>query len=303
MTRYGFVWTSGPDFITRAEALGVDSLWVGGHVAFRNPTQEPLVRLARLAAFATRASIGTSILILPLYAPTLLAKQLADIVHSAAVPVVLGVGVGGDYPPEFQACGVPMAGRGERADEAIEVMRRLWTGDPVDHAGPLFAMSGVRIAPALPPGRLPVIVAGRRAPAIQRAARLGEGWMPYLYSPRRYAESAREIRDRAEQAGRDLTGFAWMNFCFVHVDDDGAAARAMATRILSRRYGQDMGPQLDRVAVVGTPNEVAARLAEFADAGVEHVIFAALAMERDRQTMEQLMTEVIPQLRPRSTGR
>jgi alkanesulfonate monooxygenase SsuD/methylene tetrahydromethanopterin reductase-like flavin-dependent oxidoreductase (luciferase family) len=288
--------------VTRAEALGVDSLWVGGHVAFRNLTHEPLVRLARLATLATRASIGTSILILPLYAPTLLAKQLADIEHSAAVPVVLGVGVGGDYPAEFQACGIPMAGRGKRADEAIEVMRRLWTGGPVDHAGPLFAMTGAQIGPAVPPGRLPVIVAGRRAAAIQRAARLGEGWMPYLYSPRRYAESVREIRAQADQLGRDLTAFAWMNFCFVHVEDDGAAARVTATQILSSRYGQDMGPQLDRVAVVGTPNEVAARLAAFADAGVEHVIFAALAMEREQPTMERLMTEVVPQLRPRSTG-
>ena len=287
--RIGLVWTGDASFVTAAEAAGVDSLWVGGHIAFRNPSPEPVIRLAQLAALTTRVTIGTSIVILPLYMPAVLAKQVGDLDRMTGGRVVLGIGVGGDFPPEFSACQVPLVGRGQRADEAIGVIRRLWTGAPVDHDGPLFPMQGVRMEPTSSPGGPPIVVAGRQPVAMRRAAALGDGWMPYLYSPRRYAASRTTIEELAAAAGRDLTGFEWMSFSFVHVDGDGGRARRDAADILSGRYGSDMTELLDRVAVVGDPDEVAGQLDDLVAAGARHLVLAPLSGGERIEVAEQLL--------------
>src|SRR5689334_11528585 len=179
----------------RLEAIdALDSLWVGGHVASRNPSPEAMVQLARLAALTERVTVGTAILLLPLYPPALVAKQVADLDRVTGGRVVLGIGVGGEYPAEFRACGVPIAERGRRTDEAIPLLRRLWTAEEVSHPGPFHPMEDVRIQPApVQPGGPPIVVAGRQPVAMRRAATLGDGWMPYLYSARRFGESVRTV--------------------------------------------------------------------------------------------------------------
>ena len=166
--------------------------------------------------------IGTAILLLPLYPPAVVAKQIADLDRATGGRVNLGVGVGGEYPSEFDACGVPVGERGPCTDEAIPLLRELWSGEPVSHHGRFLEFDDVRIhPPPLQGSGLPVVVAGRQPVAMRRAARLGDGWMPYLYSPRRYAESVAVIRETAAAGGRDLSGFEWFAFVFVNVDEDG----------------------------------------------------------------------------------
>src|SRR5450631_3890784 len=153
------------------EGLPIDSLWAGGHVASRNPTPEAMVQLAALAAVTERVRVGTSILLLPLYPPAIVAKQVADLDRRTGGRVTLGNGVGGEYPQEFRACGVPVGERGRRTDEAIDLIRRLWTGEPVTHPGPFYAMEDVAILPPpRQPGGPPIVVAGRQPAAMRRAA-------------------------------------------------------------------------------------------------------------------------------------
>src|SRR4051794_41307884 len=128
--------------------MPIDSLWVGGHVASPNPSPEGMVQLARLAALTERVWVGTAILLLPLYQPAIVAKQVADLDVATGGRVVLGVGVGGEYPAEFRACGVPIRERGRRTDEAIPLLRQLWTAEEVSHPGPAYPMEEVRIHPA-----------------------------------------------------------------------------------------------------------------------------------------------------------
>ena len=136
----------------------------------------------------------------------------------------------------------PDRGAGPRTDEAIPLLRRLWTGEPVTHDGRFYAMDDVRIHPApAVPGGPPIVVAGRQRPAMRRAAHLGDGWMPYLYSPRRYAESVAVIRDHAERVGRSLDRFAWCAFVFVGLHADGEQARADAARFLGGRTARTSG--------------------------------------------------------------
>lgn len=295
----GFVTGAGRDEVAALEALAIDSLWVGGHVSAPNPTPEAMVQLARLSALTERVRIGTSILLLPLYPPALVAKQVAELDRASGGRVSLGIGVGGEYEQEFRACGVPVKERGRRTDESIALIRRLWTGEPISHPGPFYPMDDVRIHPApTQAGGPPIIVAGRKDPAMVRAARLGDGWFPYLYSPRAYADSMQRIRAVAQEAGRDLGGFEWMVFLFANVRDDPAVAKTELVDFLGGTYRQDFRQMLDRVAAAGGVNEVAARVQEYVDLGVRHIVFATPGSNDRTAVMQRLLDEVVPRLKP-----
>jgi probable F420-dependent oxidoreductase len=286
-----------PECLRALESMPFDTLWVGGHIAARTESPEVIVQLARLSALTSRVRIGTSALLLPLYPPAIAAKQVADIDRVSGGRVILGIGVGGEHPQEFEACGVPLQERGRRTDEAIPLLRRLWSAEDVTHHGRYYAMNDVRVAP--PPaqaGGPPIVVTGRSSAAMRRAATLGDGWMPYLYSPERFAKSVVEVRTDAERAERDLDGFSWMAFVCTNLHEDADVARADATAFFGASFQQDVGPFLDRVAAVGSPIDVAARIDEFIDAGARHIIVAP-STDRDAIAMARLFTaEVMPRL-------
>ena len=270
-------------------------------MASPNPSPEALMALARLSAVTTRVQIGTSILLLPLYPPAIVAKQIADLDRATGGRVVLGVGVGGEYPQEFRACGVRIGERGRRTDEAIPLLRRLWSAEEISHDGRFYAMADVRIHPRPDQaGGPPIVVAGRKEPAMRRAALLGDGWMPYLYSPRRYASSVARIRDMADEAGRDLRSFGWYAFIFVHIDRDGRRARQEAARMMGGTYDQDFGPMVDHVAAAGTPEEVLEKIEQFVRAGARHLVFLPATTETDDfdPIIGHLSEDVLPRLDP-----
>jgi probable F420-dependent oxidoreductase len=257
-----------------------------------------MVQLARLSALTERVRIGTSILLLPLYPPALVAKQIAELDRASGGRVSLGIGVGGEYEQEFRACGVPVKERGRRTDESIGLIRRLWTAEEISHPGPFYPMEQVRIHPApTQPGGPPIIVAGRKDPAMVRAATLGDGWFPYLYSPRAYAESVTRIEAVAREAGRDLRRFEWMIFLFANVRDDPQVAKEELVAFLGGTYRQEFRQMIDRVAAAGTPADVAARAQEYVDLGVRHIVFAVPGSIDRLAVMQRLLAEVVPQLR------
>jgi len=292
----GFITDCTRDEVERMESLAIDSLWTGGHVAAPRPQPEAMNRLCQLAAVSRRVRIGSSILLLPLYPPAIVAKQIADIDLVTGGRVTLGIGVGGEYPEDFRACGVPINERGARTNEAIPLIRRLWTAEEVTHEGRFFPMEKVKIhpAPAQPKGP-PIVISGRKPPAWARAAKLGDGWMPYLYSPRAYTESVQAIRQMAADNGRDLSGFEWMEFLFINVNDDREKARAETAAYLGATYGQDFNELVDRLTASGTVEQVAGRVQAFLDAGARHFIFAVTA--KDRVAMAgRIIDEVLPRV-------
>jgi alkanesulfonate monooxygenase SsuD/methylene tetrahydromethanopterin reductase-like flavin-dependent oxidoreductase (luciferase family) len=160
-------------------------------------------------------------------------------------------------------------------------------------------MEYVKVGPApAQPGGPPIVVAGRQEAAMRRAALLGDGWMPYLYSPRRYAASVETVRQVAAAAGRDLTGFEWYAYVFVNVDPDGEEARRGAARSLGGQYNQDFKQMVDSVAAAGTPEEVTRKLTAFVDAGATHFIFTPSPGSGDADTViRRLLEDVIPAVR------
>lgn len=271
--RVGLVAPSSRQSVVGLEDAGIDSLWVGGHLASPRPSPEPLVWLARLAEQSAQITIGTATLVLPWYPPPVAAKQLADIDRATGGRLVVGVGAGGEYPDDFAAAGVPIEERGERLDESIDLLRRFWTAEPVTHAGKHFGYSSLRIhPPPARPGGPPIVITGRRQAAMRRAARLGDGWMPYLYSPERYARSVAAITELAAEHERSLDGFSWMAYVMVAVDADREKAREQAAQFLGTTYSQDFTELIDRVAVAGPLEMVVERLMAFVEVGARHLV-------------------------------
>jgi alkanesulfonate monooxygenase SsuD/methylene tetrahydromethanopterin reductase-like flavin-dependent oxidoreductase (luciferase family) len=208
--------------------------------------------------------------------------------------------VGGEYASDFEACEVPITERGSRTDEAISLLRAFWTAEPVTHRGRHHRYDGVRIHPApAQPGGPPIVVTGRQPAAMRRAAAVGDGWMPYLYSPERYARSVVTIREHARTVGRDLASFTWYAYVFVSLDDDRARARQTAARFLGGTYRQDFEAMIDRVACAGDVEHVVDRLTAFVDAGVEHFVIAPCGPDR-HETSLRLLDEVLPAVQERT---
>jgi probable F420-dependent oxidoreductase len=258
-----------------AEELGFDSVWAGEHLSFVNPILDLGVALATFAAVTERIMLGAGVLLLPLRHPGVVAKQAASLDYVSGGRLLLGVGVGGEGPKDFEAAGVPIGERGARADEAIAALRALFGGAPASHAGRFFRFDDVSIRPGpAQPGGPPILVGGRSEAAERRAGVLGDGWLPYLISARRFAAGLERVRGHAVAAGRDPDRLLPAVVLFALVGDDGDVAREEARLHLSSRYGMRFEPhQIERLCVVGTPSECVERLREYAAAGVRHVSF------------------------------
>lgn len=303
--RVGFV-TARPspaelrDTVPALEALGASSLWAPGHIATDRAVPEAMTGLAALASLSERAVVGTSVLLAPLYHPVVIAKQAAELDRLTGGRVVVGVGVGGEYEEEFRACQVDPAERGARADEAIDVMKALWRGEKVSHAGHFWPFDSVRIMPGpVQRGGPPVVVAGRKVPAMRRAVERGDGWMPFLYSPERYADSVARIKAMAEAVGRDLGGFWWTCFIYVRVDDDAGTARREAAAFIGAGQAGDgsrFRDLVDRVAVAGTPDDVRRGLQAFVAAGARHLVLMPCERYDYLGAARRIMKECVPGL-------
>jgi alkanesulfonate monooxygenase SsuD/methylene tetrahydromethanopterin reductase-like flavin-dependent oxidoreductase (luciferase family) len=293
-------------WLAAVERLPVESVWQGGHLLPPTASGEAVTRLALMTAWTERVRVGSAILLLPLYPPVIVAKQLGDLDARSGGRLSVGVGVGGEFRHEFDAVGVPLAERGARTDEAMALLRALWSGKPVTHHGRFFDVDDVTLRPVAPPpgepstggqpGGPPLLVSGRRAPAMRRAARLGDGWMPYLMSPSAYARSVATIRAEAAAAGRDLAGFEWMAYVYCSVRRDADRARDDVARFLGGAYGDKPPSMLDRIAPAGTPEQVAARLQEYVDAGVRHFVISPAAHEDTLEIVQLAAEEVLPRL-------
>ncbi len=114
---------------------------------------------------------------MPLRHPTPVAKQIATLDHLTGGRFVFGVGIGGEFPREYEGCGVPLNERGARLSEGIEVIRKLWTGERVSHGGRFYNFKDVKMTPVpRQPGGPPIWCGGRSEAALRRAARLADGW-------------------------------------------------------------------------------------------------------------------------------
>ncbi len=294
-----------PQQIRAVEALGYDSFWTGEHIIYHRPIMEAVTTLTYAAALTSRIKIGPATLLLPLRHPTLVAKEFSCLDVLSKGRVILTVGVGGDYPREFAGCGVPITERGRRATEAIEIIRKYWSGEHFDYDGKIFKLEDVNMLPTPVQANLPIWVSGRQEAPMRRAATLGDGWHPYMYTAKRCRESFLRIKEMADEAGRSLAkDYRFACFIYVSLDDDVAEARRRAVDELSYRYDQDFGELVDKYCAYGPPERIVDYLKDYVDAGANYLILAPIMPPDERQAhLEKLGTDVLPALRAMEPGK
>ena len=278
-----------------AGELGFAAVHCGEHLFFHGPAPQALATLAVAAAATERVSLVSAVTLLPLYPAAVIAK-LATVVDIASDGrLELGLGVGGEFPKEFAAAGVDMADRAARADEALEVLKALFSGRPVTYRGRWANLNDVTLQPLpLQSNRPPLWMAGRKGAALRRAGRHADVWMPYMVTSEMFAEGLAAVRTAAADAGRHPEAVDGALYALVGVSRDGAAARRQAADFAGRIYRQP-AERFDRYVIAGTPEECVSQLTEFERSGASSAqLTVAAPPEAHESVLRLLATEVVP---------
>jgi probable F420-dependent oxidoreductase len=280
------------EYVEAAEGLGVDSVWLTDRIVSNDLNLEPVTALSFIAARTKKLKFGTSVLALPLRNPTVLAKELATLDWLSDGRCLPAVGLGTEDEREYVACGVSKAERAGRTDEAIQVMRRLWTEDAVSHRGQYFTLEGVSIRPRPVQKALPVWIGGRTEAAMRRVARLGDGWLVSQATPAEVRHGIARINAMAAESGREVEQDHFgvlFTYCIAASREE---ARRMAEPHL-RFMRKDVDPS--QVAIFGTPDDLVARINAYVAAGAtKFVARAACPPERMAEQLRLLAEAAVP---------
>jgi probable F420-dependent oxidoreductase len=286
------------DWAGEIERLGFDTLWFRDHVLWHSPVLDPFTALGACAARTTRIRLGTGVLLLPLRNPVLVAKAIASLDFLSSGRAMLGIGVGGEFAREYEACGVPLGERGRRADEAVAAIRVLWSESPATYKGEFYRFENVLMEPRPLQTPPPIWVGGRSDRALARAGRLGDGWLAYFVTPdgfRRRLERALEPRQRR---GGSAATFGAGLVLYFRLAPDPAEAEGAAIEYLGTEYQQPFEGLARRYCALGPASECIATLERFAEAGVRDVVLVpACPPSMFMDQLRQLAAEIMPAFR------
>ena len=261
---------SGPDVLAwarGAEGCGFSSLATIDRVVY--PSYDSLTALAAAAGATTAIRLFSDILLGPAYPPVWLAKATASLDALSGGRFRLGIGVGG-RPDDYAAMERPFQRRGALMDQALDVLRRSWAGEPV--AGGEFPVG----PPPTTRGRVPLLIGGTSDAAIRRVLEYGDGWTAGGGGPQMVAPMVDKVRAAWRDAGRDgeprIAALAYFGL------GDAEASRAML-----RRYYGFLGEWVDRIveSALRTPQAARDAVRAFADAGVDELIFDPTVADLD----------------------
>ena len=292
----------------QAEAAGLDSVWVGDSLTAK-PRLEPLTALAAVAARTQRVRLGTSVLLMALRHPVLLAQTLATVDLISQGRLVIAAGVGGAFNDEqrqeWDNAGVRAARRTSRMEEMVRVIKGLGSGGPVTHQGKHFQLSDLEMQPTpVQQGGVPILLAchwrfhrpgeGSVGEAqVQRAASLGDGLISISDTPEEYAELVERFDSVAAELGRNPAGMEKVMYLTVNVDPDVPRAREDAERYLTGYYGSNIWGS--RWGPFGDSEQVKERLLEYAEAGAQTLVVRLASHEPERQ-LDIFLDRVAPAL-------
>lgn len=285
-----------PNFAVRAEELGYSSVWVNDFLL--TPRIEALTMLAAVAPLTSRVTLGTAALLPVLRRPVQAAQTLASIDALSGGRLVLTVGAAFPGPfglPQHALSEVPWERRFTRLDETVALWRQLWANP---EGGGSFQGSLLRFGELPPmtaparPGGPPVWLGAASEPALRRAGRHYDGWMPYLPSAGRYADGLAAVRAAAAETGRDAEAVTPALFISVVVTDTAEQGRELLATFAEASYGLPL-EQLEQIqALAAGPAEVVAeKLHEYVAAGARQlaVRIATTSLETQHEQLEHII--------------
>jgi probable F420-dependent oxidoreductase len=296
----------------RIEQLGFDAVWARDHLVFHPHAYEPadlthvdpFVVLAALAGVTQSIVLGTATLI-PHRHPIHTALLLGSLDYMAPGRVVAGWGIGG-YGGEFEAIGMGSWDRKKLVPEQIEVMRRLWAGEPVTFEGEFYRFRDVAIKPV--PGRrdgIPIWYGGNSKAAARRAVEYCDGWIPGRMPRRDVRERISRMERLAAEAGRPRPLAAVIPYVSPGRTVE-EAARSLNLAELFSMAKQYMPPpsgtfqtlaDLDGAAIAGPVDVIVEEVRAYQAAGIEHLVFDfRTSFEHYEECIEMVGTEVLPRL-------
>ena len=215
-----------------------------------------------------RIELKTSVYLLPLRHPSPVALQCAQLDQLSGGRLVFGVGVGGEDPNEFEACGVDVHTRGARTNEAMQILKLLWSQDHVSFAGEHYQLDNVSMEPK-PFRPIPIHIGGRSEAALKRAGRLADGYTGIWQSHDRFRNAGVTIAEAATEAGRDPAAVELGLQVWTSVDANHAAARARVASVMETVY-QIPFDRFERYTPHGSAQEIAEHLAPYIELGARH---------------------------------
>lgn len=300
------------EFARTVEDLGFDSLFITDHLLaakrfYSVSFLEPLSALAVAAGATERVRLGTSILIMPLRNPVILAKELATLQFLSENRIILGAGVGWNEA-EYDAVGVKKSERGKRTDEMLDIMIPLLEGETVTYDGRFYSVQDLFIEP-ISPQRPEIWIGGgsqladpkspdlpRFVESVKARVLRTDGWIPRpTCPPDEIARDWGELQDYYRQRGRDPREcvVAHENFMHLVMTNDPARAREEQHSAFLKVMSAERGPEyLESVYLFGTPDEIVASLQARVDAGVEY--FMLHTMTPDPAQLRTWVDEIIP---------
>ncbi len=279
-------------WIDLCEQGGIDSFWQTDRLVGRVPFLESMTALAAVAGRTRRIKFGVNVVSVAMREPVLLAKQCATIDMLSNGRLLPGFGIGSPRGPEWTAMHLDPGTRGRKTDEALDIIARLWSGEPVDYDGRHFKLTQVQIAPLPVQRDLPMWIGGSSEAAIRRTARIGSGWQAGAETPEAVGQVISGIKTALLETGRtieeDHYGAAFA-YRFGGPDDPGVA-KIMA------QYQARTGRDARELFAMGDAGVMLDRIAAYVEAGASKFILRPVAdgeAEMLAQT-KRLIEEVLP---------
>ncbi|MEY9941202.1 TIGR03619 family F420-dependent LLM class oxidoreductase [Streptacidiphilus sp. MAP5-3] len=273
-----------------AERIGYDSVWVFERLLVpEEPTQglfgvpglpwpdtyrsvaEPLMTMATAAAVTERVRIGSSVLVASLHIPFQLAKQLATLDAASGGRVLAGFGTGWSHDEYAAASVVPFAERGTQLDELLDVLAAVWGADPVSYDGRWTKVAPAVVGPK-PVRPIPVLLAGASRPALARAARRADGWLPVGVPFDKLPGVWARLREEAEAHGRDASGMELIGRANIRITPDAL-------------------PEEGRQQFTGSRAQILADVAAASAAGVHELLLDLQGSGKDAHHLIDLAAE------------
>lgn len=308
------------DLSEAVEEHGFTSVWVGDSL-FSKPRYEPISLLSAISQRTKQVRLGTACMVTSTRNPLYLALEWATLDAISGGRTILGAGAGNPEDGvrrEFEALGLPFGKRSMVFEEGLAVLRQLWTEGKVDFHGTYFDYddvsfySGTEMAPLMPLQQPPPMwvvsnprLTGDAAPdvmqrrleaACRRIVRYGDGWMTCCRAqhPEELEEQLRAIEDYADRDGADFSRLVIAYQVTMNIGDSEAEARTAFGDYISKYYPElSQAMDLSNWGPVGTPDDIAAWLRRFAEAGVRHFICRFGAIDQFGQ-VERFAKEVLP---------